>query len=136
MSLVLSVARCVLRLFSMVIRGATSVKLGVSLIKVRRPTGVRRAPGFRVLRGVPRLFTRFRRFSSFFGTFHQEFPCCRVRSLVIFVVFGQHSSCDSPVAGPVWLPFLSFCANICLLFTFWHNAVHLKISREPLVKST
>ena len=38
MSLALSVARCVLRLFAMVIRGETLVKLGVSLIKVRRRT--------------------------------------------------------------------------------------------------
>ena len=29
-----------------------------------------------------------------------------------------------------------FCANICLLFTFCHNAAPLNISREPPVKST
>ena len=78
---------------------------------MRRRTGVRRAPRFRVLRDVPRLFTRFRRFSSFLGTFQQEFPCCRVRSLAIFVIFGQLFTRNSPVAGPVRLPFLSFLSQ-------------------------
>ena len=108
MFLVLSVTRCVLRVFSMVIRGATLGKLCQSWCKVRRSTGVRRAARFRVLQGVPRLFTRFRRFSSFFCTFHQEFPCCRVRSLPAFVTFGQLLSCDSPVEGSVHCPFQPF----------------------------
>ena len=113
MSLVLPVARCVLRVFSMVISCQTSGKLPQSWGKVRRRTGVRRAPGFRVLRCAPGLFTRFRRFSSFFGTFHQEFPCCRVRSLAIFVIFGQLFTRHSPVAGSVRWQFLSFLGNFC-----------------------
>ena len=87
------------------------VKLRQSWGKVRRRTGVRRTPRFRVVRGVPGLFTRFRRFSSFVGTFHREFPCCRVRSLAIFVIFGQLLSCDSPVEGSVRCPFLSYLSQ-------------------------
>ena len=48
-----------------------------------------------------------------FGTFHQEFPCCRVRSLAILVIFGQLLSCDSPVEGSVHCPFLSFLSQFC-----------------------
>ena len=108
MSLALCVTRCVLSVFSSVIPVQTLSKLRKSWLRVRRRTGVRRAPRFRVLRGVPGLFTRFRRFSSFFGTFHQEFPCCRVRSLSTFVIFGQLLSCDSPVEGSVHCSFWSF----------------------------
>ena len=116
MSLALPVARCVLCVFSSVIPAQTSGKLPQSWGKVRRRTGVRRAPRFRVLRGVPMLFTRFRRFSSFLGTFHKEFPCCRVRSLAIFVILGNFCHVILLLKGPSIAHFCRFCRSFVLKF--------------------
>ena len=59
-----------------------------------------------VFRGFLHVFADFRHFSAL-----REFPCCRVRSLAIFVTFGQLLSCDSPVEGFVRCPFLTFLSQ-------------------------
>ena len=106
--------------FKRVFIGYPTVNLGAEKRKFGQSPTSHRVRDSRVFRdasgrvqGFLMVFDGFGRFSSFFCTFHQEFPCCRVRSLAVFVTFGQHLSCDSHVEGSVRWPFWSFLGNFC-----------------------